>query len=85
MNCMMKKCVNPAGAGSRSGCDILGQCGCRYALERARELGGHEVHIHDNRTIQALLDAGMITVTGRSGWTATVRAVEHNGMPERAA
>jgi hypothetical protein len=75
MNCMMKKCVHPATTKSASGCDLFGECGCRYALERARELDGLLVHMSGNMTIDALRRAGLVTVTNNDGYTGLVRAV----------
>jgi len=42
-------------------CEALEQCGADYALNKARSPDGYEVEIHDNKTADALLRAGLIT------------------------
>lgn len=70
MNCMMKQCAHTAPIGVVSACQLLGECGCLYALERSRAVGGYEVHTSSNKTIQALRSAGLVTlinIDGRTG------------------
>jgi hypothetical protein len=71
MSCILKVCAH-AGAGR---CKLLGECGASYVLDRAALPGGCKVMSSENSTIRALRNAGLITIHGDNGCTATVRAV----------
>lgn len=73
-NCILKRCPHDAGIA----CRALGQCGAQFALDRASQPGGYRVHAptrdNPNRTISALLKAGLVTLTDEGHATAIVKA-----------
>ena len=72
MNCVLPRCPHDAGIT----CAKLGQCGARFALDRAAQPGGYHIYVptrdKPNRTISALLKAGLITMEDEGRATANV-------------
>jgi hypothetical protein len=75
MNCILKKCPHPASDKKVSACTTLGECGASHALARSREIGGYEVLRKNNPTVDALINAGLVSYSPTSSAIIVLKAV----------
>lgn len=84
MSCILKSCPHAKSTNCASlSMAGLGDCGAAYALDLASRNDGYLVIAHNNATISALRNAGLITTTAVTGGYLIARSFQPRSAPYR--